>query len=142
MGKLLCDYADENSCLIFGPDTPTTNLYNPSANPDVLGIVITKNLSSPVYLTSCSSLSSDHLPVLIDTAFRSSFQHPPDCSDFRRTDWVNFQTHLGHQIPFDTELHNKMAINMCVEDFSGAVLNALAASIPKCRPHDNSHSFH
>ena len=24
-GKLLRDYADENSSLIFGPDTPTTN---------------------------------------------------------------------------------------------------------------------
>jgi len=30
-GKLLRDYADEKSCLIFGPDTPTTNPYNPSA---------------------------------------------------------------------------------------------------------------
>jgi hypothetical protein len=24
-GKLLRDYADDNSCLIFGPVTPTTN---------------------------------------------------------------------------------------------------------------------
>ena len=38
----LRDYADENSCLIFGPDTPTTNLYNPSATPDVLDIAVTK----------------------------------------------------------------------------------------------------
>jgi len=34
-GKLLRDYADENSCLIFGPDTPTTNPYNSSATPYV-----------------------------------------------------------------------------------------------------------
>jgi len=45
-GKLLRDYADVNSCMIFGPDTPTTNPYNPPATPDVLDIVITKNLSS------------------------------------------------------------------------------------------------
>ena len=45
-GKLLRDYADENSCLIFGPDTPTTNPCNPSATADVLDIVITKNLST------------------------------------------------------------------------------------------------
>jgi hypothetical protein len=32
-GKLLRDYTDENSCLIFGPDTPTTNPYNLSATP-------------------------------------------------------------------------------------------------------------
>jgi len=81
-GKLLRDYADGNSCLIFGPDTPTTNPYNPLATTDVFDIVITKNLTSPVYLTSCSELSSDHLPVLIDTTCRSSFQHPPDRPDY------------------------------------------------------------
>ena len=77
-GKLLRDYADENSCLIFGPDTPTTNPYSPSATPDVLDIAVSKDVPLHVYLTSCCVLSSDHLPVLIDTACRSSFHHPPD----------------------------------------------------------------
>jgi endonuclease/exonuclease/phosphatase family metal-dependent hydrolase len=67
-GKLLRDYADDNSCLIFGPDIPTTNPHNSSATPDVLDIAIVKDLPFPVFLTSCSALSSDHLPVLIDTA--------------------------------------------------------------------------
>jgi hypothetical protein len=48
-GKLLRDYANGNSCLIFGPDTPTTNPYNPSATPDVLDIAVTKDLPFPVY---------------------------------------------------------------------------------------------
>jgi hypothetical protein len=47
-GKLLRDYADKNSCLIFGPVSPTTKLRNPSATPDVLDIVKTKNFTSPV----------------------------------------------------------------------------------------------
>jgi endonuclease/exonuclease/phosphatase family metal-dependent hydrolase len=136
-GKLLHDYANRNSCLIFGPDTPTTNPYNPSVTPDVLDSMLTQNISFPVYLTSCSALSSDHLPVLIDTACHSSFHHPPDCPDFKRTDWANFQTHLEDQIPFDPELHNGMANDTCVENFSGTVLKALAASTPKCRPRDD-----
>jgi len=41
-GKFIRDYADGNSCLIFGPDSPTTNPYNPYVIPDVLDIVITK----------------------------------------------------------------------------------------------------
>jgi hypothetical protein len=41
-GKLLRDYSDGNSCLIFGPDTPTTNPYNPSSTPDVSDIAVTK----------------------------------------------------------------------------------------------------
>jgi hypothetical protein len=40
-GRLLRDYADENSCLIYGPSTPITIPYNPSASPDVLDMVIT-----------------------------------------------------------------------------------------------------
>jgi len=136
-GKLLRDYADKNSCLIFGPDSPTTNPYNPSVTPDVLDIVITKKLSFPVYLTSCSALGLDHLPVLIDTSCRSSFHHPPDRPDFRRTDWANFQTHLEEVILFDPEFHNEMTIDTCVENFSSAVLKALAASNPKRRPCDD-----
>jgi len=84
--ELLREYADGNSCLIFGPDSPTTNPYNPLVTPEVLDIVITKNLSFPVYLTSCSSLSTDHLPVLIDTSCYSSFHNPPHRPDFRRTE--------------------------------------------------------
>jgi hypothetical protein len=38
---------------------------------------------------------------------------------------------LEDQIPFDPELHNGMAIGTGVENFSGAVLKALEASISK-----------
>jgi hypothetical protein len=64
--KLLRDYAERYSCLIFGPNTPTTNPYNPSSTPDVLDIVTTRDIPSSVNLTSCSALLSDHLPVLND----------------------------------------------------------------------------
>jgi hypothetical protein len=119
LGKLLSDYADMNSCLIFGQDSPTTNPYNPSASPDVLDVMITKDLPSLVHLTSCSALISDHLPVIIDTMCRSSFLHPLDRSDFRRTDWANFQSHLEAEIPFNPELHNEMAVDTCIGILSG-----------------------
>jgi len=64
--RLLRDYADKNSRLIFGPTTPTSIPYKPSATPDVLDIVITKDPVTKVYLT-CSALSSDHSPLLTDT---------------------------------------------------------------------------
>ena len=99
--------------------------------------MVTKNLSIPEFLTSCSTLSSDHLPVLIATSYRSSFLNTPDRPDFIRTDWASFQTRLEELIPFDSELHNEMAIDACLENFSGAVLEALAASTPKRRPRDD-----
>jgi hypothetical protein len=45
-GTHLRDYADRNSYLIFGPDTPTTNPYNTSPTPDILDIVITRDALS------------------------------------------------------------------------------------------------
>jgi hypothetical protein len=135
--KLLGDYARRNSCLIYGPDSPTTLPYNSSATPDVLHIVITKDLTFPVYLTACSALSSDHLPVLIDTTCRSSFRNLPARSDYRRTDWVKFQASLEERLPSTPLLPNEVEINTCVEEISTAILEALAASTPKSRPRDD-----
>ena len=97
-----------------------------------------KDLPFPVYFTFCTALSPDHIPVLIDTACRSSFHQPLDRPNFRRTDLANFQTQLEEHILFDPELHNGMAIDTCVENFSGAVLQAMATSNPKCRPRDDT----
>ena len=56
--------------------------------------------------------------------------HPP-------SNWSNFQDNLEDHIPFDPEVHNGMAMDTCVENFSSAVLQALAAYTPKCRPLDD-----
>ena len=136
-GKLLRDYADGNSCLIFGPDSPTTNPYKASVTPDVLDIVITKKLLITVSVTLCSALSSDHLLVIIDTTCSSFFHHPSDRPDLRGNDWANFQTHLEGLVLFDPELHNEKATDTCVENFSGAVFEALEASTPKHHTRDD-----
>jgi exonuclease III len=65
--SLLRDYANRNTCLICGPDSPTTVPYTHDATLDVLDIVVVKDFVLPVYLTVCSALRSDHLPILIDT---------------------------------------------------------------------------
>jgi hypothetical protein len=44
---------------------------------------------------------------------------------------------LEDQIPLDPDFLNGMAIDMFFENFFGAVLKALAASTPKCRPRDD-----
>jgi hypothetical protein len=107
--------ADKNSCLIHGPNTPTTVPYNPSATPDVLDIVITRDLVFPVHLTTCSALISDHLPVLIDTQRRSSFLSPPDRQNFRKTDWSKFPACLEAGILPNPDVPNNGAIDACQE---------------------------
>jgi hypothetical protein len=131
------DYANDHSCSIYGPETPTTIPYNSSATPDVLDIVVTKDLVIPVYLTTCSALSSDHLPVLIDTRCRSSLLNLPDRPDFRRTDWVKFQACLEDRLPSTPKLRSGVEIDTCVEEVSSAITEALAASAPRRRLRDD-----
>ena len=88
------------------PLSPTTRL----AIPDVLDIVLTKNLVIPVNLTVCSAPSSDHLPVL---TCRSNFLTLPDRPDFKRSDWTRFLDSLEDKLMSNPELHDKEAVDMC-----------------------------
>jgi len=131
------DYANKNSYLIYGMNTPTTIPYNPSTIPDVHDIAITKDLVTPVSLNTCSAPSLDHVPVLIDTWCRSSFLSPPERLDFRRTDWSKFQACLEAELPSNPDLLNEMAIDACVKELSSLILKVLTDSTPMCRPHDD-----
>ena len=53
------------SDLIYGTITHTTELYILAATPDILHIRIRKDLLNPVYLNTCSAVSSDYLPIHI-----------------------------------------------------------------------------
>jgi hypothetical protein len=120
--------------LIYGPDSPTTAPYTHFATPDVLDIVVVKDFVLPVYLTVCSALSSDHLPLLIDTTCRSSFKNLLDLLYFTRMDWAAFQACLDVRLPGNPVVNDEEAIDKYVEDLTSAIQEVTAASAPKRRP--------
>jgi hypothetical protein len=130
-GSLLRDYANRNTFLIYGPDSPTTAPYAHNATPDVLDIVIVKDFVLPVHLTVCSALSSDHLRILIDTMCRSSFQYLLDRPDFTRMDWAAFQACLDERIPGNSVVNDEEEIGNCFEELTSAIQEATGASDPK-----------
>jgi hypothetical protein len=132
-GSLFRDYADRNSCLIYGPGSPTTVPYTHNATPDVLDRVVDKVFVLPVHLTVCAALSSDHLPVLIGTSCRSSFHNLPDRPDFTRIDWAAFQACLEHTLPGNPVVVDEEAIDKCLEDLTSSIHEAKAASVPRRR---------
>jgi hypothetical protein len=87
-----------------------------------------------VHLAVCHTLSSDHLPVLIDTICRASFNDPLDRPDLTWTDWVTFQASLKDRLPGNPAVHDEEAINKCVKEMTSAIQVVLMASAPKSRP--------
>jgi hypothetical protein len=109
--SLLRDYAIRNTCLIHGPDSQTMAPCTHNAFPLVLDIVFVKDFVLQVYLTVCSALSSDQLPVLIDTTCRSSIQNLLDRPDFTRMDRAAFQACLDDRLPGNPVVNDEEAID-------------------------------
>jgi len=111
-------------------------LYTPTyTTPDVPDIPIMTDVVSPVYLTTCSALSSVHIPVLIDTM--SIFLSPPDRRDLRTTGWPNFQACLEAELPPNPDLPNGGAIDACrgtIKCYLESVGRFHSQSSPTCRP--------
>jgi hypothetical protein len=114
--------------------TPQPWLLTHNANPDVLDIVVVKDFVLPVYLTVRSALISDHLPILIDTTCRSSFQNLLDRPDFTRMDWAAFQACLDERLAGNPVVNDEEAIDKCVEELTSAIQEATAACAPRRRP--------
>jgi hypothetical protein len=127
-------YADRNSCLIYGPDSPTTASYTHNATPEVLDIDVVKDFVLPVHLTVCAALSSDHLHILTDSSWRSSFHNLPHRPDFTRMEWAEFQACLEHRRPGNPAVVDEEAIDKCLEELTSAIHEATAASAPRRRP--------
>jgi hypothetical protein len=91
-GSFLRDYANRNSCLICGLDSPTTAPYT-RCYPRRPWYSFCQGLcptGASVCRFVCSALSFDHLPILIDTTCQSSFQNLLDLPDVMRMDWSAF----------------------------------------------------
>jgi hypothetical protein len=114
------DWNSRNACPIYGPDSPTTAPYQQNTNP-VLDIVVVKGFVLPLYLIVCPALSSDHLPVLIDTTCRTSFQRLLDRPDFKRVDWAAYQACLEDRLPGNPVINDEESIDKCVEELSSAI---------------------
>jgi hypothetical protein len=136
MDRFLRDLTKENSCLIDGPDIRTPIPYNSFATPDALDIVITKDIVTPDYLTTCSAPRSNHITVPIDTLCRSSISNPPECPDLRRTERYKFQVSLEFGLSFNPDLSNELPIDARVKKISSTVSKVSSQSDPKYCPRD------
>jgi hypothetical protein len=115
--------------------TPEPQFPTDNATPDVLDTVIVKDFVQPVHLSVCSALSSDHLPILIDTICRTSFQNLLDRHDFPRMEWGAIQAWLEDRFLGNPEANGEGEVNKCVEELTSVIQEATVASASKRRPH-------
>lgn len=91
-GQMLQQHAENHNYQVIGPDSPTHIPTNPTHQPDVLDIVLHKNLPCPINLEVLYELDCQHLPLLITLAM-DAVQTIPRPARWK-TDWNEFRAQL------------------------------------------------
>jgi hypothetical protein len=129
-GSLLYDYANRNSCLVYGPDSPTTNPYASNATPHVLDIVIVKDFVLPVHLTV--AMRSGRITYSSTRSAEHFFKNHQTIPTSRERTGPYFRLASKLDCPGNPAINNEEEIGKCVEKMTSAIL---AVSTPKRRPY-------
>jgi endonuclease/exonuclease/phosphatase family metal-dependent hydrolase len=132
-GRSLYSHSCKSDFIVAGPLEPTHHSNVLSHRPDVLDIVVYKNIRHSVELQTRTSLSSDHNPVQI-TIGDELEQHEPSLKfNYRRTDWDLFRSELESRVRHDP-LTTKQDLDDAVLQLTTAIFEAIELSAPRSQP--------
>lgn len=120
-GNVLLGLADDLHFEVHAPTEPTYIPFNRRHQPDVLDVVLTKNLPATFELQVINDLGSDHQPVLIH--FRR-LTIPSEEYHTKTMDWNCFKRHLTNTINPTLRLHTKHDITTAVDYLSRKIQEA------------------
>ncbi|KAI5719422.1 hypothetical protein M8J76_009912 [Diaphorina citri] len=128
-GKKLFDLMNRSDWVVSGPEESTYYPSHMNRHPDVLDIVITKNvtciMSQEVF---AAELPSDHAPVVIELD-AVLLQCPPRLKLINGpVDWDLFREHLNSKINIPSSLQTVESIDNTVDSFTDAVKQSVYLS--------------
>ncbi|KAI5706013.1 hypothetical protein M8J75_004026 [Diaphorina citri] len=128
-GKKLFDLMNRSDWVVSGPEESTYYPSHMNRHPDVLDIVITKNvtciMSQEVF---AAELPSDHAPVVIELD-AVLLQCPPRLKLINGpVDWELFREHLNSKINIPSSLQTVESIDNTVDSFTDAVKQSVYLS--------------
>ncbi|KAJ1169666.1 hypothetical protein NDU88_001557 [Pleurodeles waltl] len=115
---------------------PTHPTHYPGATrqkPDILDIVVMKNLSQSMELETLTALMSDHNPVLITVGDEIECQHQGARYNYKKAEWYLYKRGLDETLTLDPK-HCIKHIDQAVVRFTNAVHTAIKDSIPQQAP--------
>lgn len=132
-GKLLLKHSLQSDFSVAGPSDPTHYPANSKHLPDVLDIIIFKNLTHSIELETLNSLNSDHNPVAITIGDEIASFTPSIKYNYRKANWKQFRLELDKLID-STPVNTVQNIETAVANFTTNVFKAVDVSVPKSIP--------
>lgn len=116
-GHTLNELCGRYSIYISAPSDPTYFPNRSNAEPDILDIVLMKNIRIPITQTVLFELDSDHVPVLITFDTTPKISKPPPRLITGHVNWEIFQSRLDALSDCSTILQSEDEIERTVEKF-------------------------
>ncbi|KAJ1127276.1 hypothetical protein NDU88_005679 [Pleurodeles waltl] len=132
-GHALLAHSKKEDFVVAGPTQPTHYPGSALHKPDVLDIVVMKNLSQSMELETLTALTSDHNPVLITVGDVLENQTQGPRHNYKKADWSLYKRSLEETL-VPGPLHCIEDIDKAVHHFSAAVHTAIERSVPKQKP--------
>ncbi|KAG5861334.1 hypothetical protein JTB14_025210 [Gonioctena quinquepunctata] len=118
-GNKLRRHCDNSDYIVAAPNEPT--FYGPY-RPDILDIVLIKNLHWVIYVTTLRELSSDHNPITIEFG-----EDPPTQVNrtYRVTNWRIFSQILENEYCAPEIIPTPVELDAAVEQFENTIISVL-----------------
>lgn len=134
-GRQLRDLAVTHGWLVSAPAEPTHHHYA-TGLPDILDVVIVKDVPLQIDLTSVNDLSSDHNPVLMHIGDGAN---DPVNPTRKSTDWPRFNSHCADTLDAVPVLGTIDELERAVETFELQIRRSLDASTRTVPVNPNNH---
>ncbi|KAJ1141152.1 hypothetical protein NDU88_007487 [Pleurodeles waltl] len=132
-GHALLAHSKKEDFVVAGPTQPTHYPGSALHKPDVLDIVVMKNLSQSMALETLTALTSDHNPVLITVGDVLENQQQGPRHNYKKADWSLYKRSLEETLG-PGPLRCIEDIEQAVHHFTAAVHTAIERSVPKQKP--------
>ncbi|GLV44742.1 hypothetical protein CBL_05209 [Carabus blaptoides fortunei] len=123
-GRTLRKYADTEQLAVHGPDEPTY-FHHAGFRPDVLDILIAKNITIPIELGTVTELHSDHNPVLV---YMNNPTARNDNIIRQKTDWTKYTQHVNDNIICNYQIKNINDLEQAVDSLTTCIKSAVQIS--------------
>ncbi|CAG4946348.1 unnamed protein product [Parnassius apollo] len=108
------------------PEEPTHVPTDPRSRPDVLDIVLARNINHPIVVEVLYDLDSQHLPILITLGLKAVTTLPRTVKT--RVDWRLYHKHLQERPPAHHPLNTADDVEAAATNITKAIQEALNAA--------------
>lgn len=135
-GTALFNISTTENWTIHAPSQPTYYPYNKNISPDILDIILTQNINSPIFQYPIPALNSDHDPVITTFHKISPTVHSYNSLINGPINWNHFQTNITNFDTYPDKLNTAEEIDLAISNFENNIRLAVQLSSVKQHTHN------